>query len=646
MLAPSQVIVLAVPVFLLLMAAEWAVARARGLAAPRLNDTLASLSAGLLSQLAALFTSALTIGLYTLAFDRLALWRADAFWTSPAGWLLALLAYDVCYYWLHRGGHRVAILWAAHVVHHQSQAYNLSTALRQTSTGALLGWLFYLPMALAGVPPLVFAVVALVDLLYQFWVHTELVGRLGWFDRWLCSPSNHRVHHAVEDRFLDRNYGGILMLWDRLFGTFQDEDGPCTYGTRAPLDSWDPLWANLQVYAQLAHDSWHARRWRDKLQVWVRPPGWRPADVAQRFPRPGFDLARVRRFDPPLTPRLQAAGAVWFALLLAAALGLLWQAPVLPLLQSLLWAGAVVAGLWALGAVMQGRLPLVDGLALQAMAVATAASAGGLWLAYAVAKPAALALLMVALAPQLHRPGGRWLLAGLGFSLAGDVLLLWRGLFIAGLVAFLTAHLCYIVLLRRGVGWLPRPAALAGTLALGAIVYAVLLPGLNPVLRIAVAGYVAVIATMAAQAIGRALVRRDAAAWRVAGGSALFMASDTLLALDKFHAPLPLAPLWVLGTYYGAQWLIARHALAPADLPGIGASEPRGSSAVAGPERAQDVQLDHATPAGAQQGIEALQVDRRQCSGGAADVQDAPDVVHGCPETAGLGPGGRINTQI
>jgi len=153
------------------------------------------------------------------------------------------------------------------------------------------------PMALAGVPPLVFGIVALVDLLYQFWVHTEHVPKLGWFDRWFCSPSNHRVHHAVNDRYLDRNYGGILIIWDRLFGSFEEEhdDEPCIYGTRAPLRSFNPVWANLEVYAALARDAWHARSWADKVRVWLKPPGWRPADVAQRFPKPAFRLEAVRR---------------------------------------------------------------------------------------------------------------------------------------------------------------------------------------------------------------------------------------------------------------------------------------------------------------------------------------------------------------
>ena len=162
----SQIIVLATPVFLLLIALEYAVGRARGRNTYRLNDALSSLGLGVLSQVTAVYGGLLRLGIYVLCYEHLALarWPADAVWT----WVVALVFYDFCYYWFHRASHRVAVLWAAHVVHHQSEDYNLSTALRQPSTGFLLGWIFYLPMALAGVPPLVFAVVALIDLLYQY----------------------------------------------------------------------------------------------------------------------------------------------------------------------------------------------------------------------------------------------------------------------------------------------------------------------------------------------------------------------------------------------------------------------------------------------------------------------------------------------
>jgi hypothetical protein len=276
---------------------------------------------------------------------------ADAWWV----WVFALVFYDFCYYWHHRAGHRVAAFWAAHAVHHQSEDYNLSTALRQTSSGFLLGWVFYLPMALAGVPPLVFAVVALIDLLYQYWVHTQQIGKLGWFDRWFVSPSNHRVHHAVNDRYLDKNYGGIWIVWDRLFGTFVEEDDQerIVYGTRSPLRSFDPVWANLQVYKDLVVDSWRARSWADKLRVWLKPPGWRPADVAARWPKPAFDLGAFSLYDPVLSPTAQGVALLLFMAVLGATSLFLWFAHQFSFGQQLLGAGGIVAVLWLVGRITQ-----------------------------------------------------------------------------------------------------------------------------------------------------------------------------------------------------------------------------------------------------------------------------------------------------
>ena len=351
----SQIIVLATPIFLLSIALEFAIGLARKRNTYRLHDAMASVGLGMQSQLVGLFTRFLAIGAYVWAYEHVALWTLPA--NSVAVWIGALLMYDLCYYWLHRAGHRVGIFWAAHVVHHQSEDYNLSTALRQTSSGALLGWLFYLPMAVVGVPPLVFATVALIDLLYQFWVHTQQVGKLGWFDRWFCSPSNHRVHHAVNDRYLDRNYGGILIVWDRLFGTFEEErdDEPCVYGTRAPLRSFNPVWANLQVYAALAHDAWRAASWWDKLRIWFMPPGWRPADVATQFPTPAFRLQAVQRFDPPMSRVAQLTALALFVALLAGVCVLLWHAHAWPASTLAVGTLLVIGGLTLLGWLSHGR---------------------------------------------------------------------------------------------------------------------------------------------------------------------------------------------------------------------------------------------------------------------------------------------------
>ncbi|MBC5784723.1 sterol desaturase family protein [Ramlibacter sp. USB13] len=563
-LSPTQVIVLATPVFFLLIGLEFAWGLWRGKNTYRLNDAINSISLGTLSEISKVLTRLLRVGIYTAVFSWVSVWHNEAFWTSIPGWILALLFYDFCYYWLHRAGHEVAVFWAAHVVHHQSQDYNLSTALRQTSSGALLGWVFYLPMAMAGVPPAVFAVVALIDLLYQFWVHTEHVPKLGWFDRWFVSPSNHRVHHAVNDEYLDRNYGGILVVWDRLFGSFREEDAKCVYGTRAPLESWDPLWSNFEVYWALARDSWHARSWGDKLRVWFKPPGWRPADVAERFPRTPFAMERVTRYHPPMTRAVAWFAAIQFGLLLQGATLFLWRADQMALSQSVVWLVALGAALWAVGAVMQGRLGMLEVLLVEAAALATATAADGMIELHRVFKPLAmvLAIALVASRPGWMRQDRAFdlkLLAALLLCLAGDVFLMLPGPFIPGLVSFLCAHLCYLALFRQGQPWFASRRALAGTLAAAVVMYAILFPHLGPVLQVAVAAYALVIALMAAQAIGRATVLRDPAAMGVAVGAVFFMLSDALLAINRFAQPLPMAQFLVLATYYVAQVLIVRN---------------------------------------------------------------------------------------
>ncbi len=555
-MSPSQVIVLATPVFFALIAVEYAIGRKRQRNTYRLDDAISSIGLGMLSQISAVFTRLLRVGLYTAVYSAVAIWPDHPFWTTWAGWLTALVFYDFCYYWLHRAGHESAVFWAAHVVHHQSQDYNLSTALRQTSSGALLGWVFYLPMAVAGVPPLVFGVVALIDLLYQFWVHTEQVGKLGWFDRWFCSPSNHRVHHAVNDRYVDRNYGGILIVWDRLFGSFKEEDEKCVYGTRKPLDSWDPLWANGEVYWGLLKDSWHTRSWADKLRVWFKPPGWRPADVAARFPSPAFDVSTVKRYAPPMGRAVQVFAGVQFALLLAGVAGFLWFADAWPMPRNAVVFAVLLVSLWAIGAVMQGRIGMGEALLIECGALSMACAALGWVELHRVFKPLAM---LVAMAIVLHaRPRGmRWLLAALAGSLAGDVFLMFPGYFIPGLVAFLLAHLAYIALFRQDVGWLPSRRALVAVAGVALAMYAVLWFGGLPVgLRAPVAAYVVAIALMAAQAIGRATVLRDVPSVLVALGAGCFMLSDTLLAINRFVTPLPMSQVWVLSTYYAAQCLI------------------------------------------------------------------------------------------
>jgi len=349
-----NLILFAVPFFFLLIAIELVADRVRGVSTYRLADALNSLSAGVLSQASGLLSRAIAVLGYAFAYEHLHLLELPQ---EPWVWLLAFVFYDFCYYWNHRIGHERNIFWAAHVVHHQSEDYNLSTALRQTSTGFLLSWIFYLPMAVAGVPPLVFVTVAALNLLYQFWVHTRHVPKLGWYEWFFVTPSNHRVHHAQNPLYMDRNYGGVFILWDRLFGTFQEEldKEPVVFGVSVPLRSWNPLWANLQFYVQLWRDALHAGSWWDRLRIWFMPTGWRPADVAARWPIDKPDLARFRQFDVPLARGQKAYAALQFAGYVLGVSGLLAVAEeqgLGVLAGAWLW---VAFGLYCIGAWLENR---------------------------------------------------------------------------------------------------------------------------------------------------------------------------------------------------------------------------------------------------------------------------------------------------
>ncbi len=297
-----DLVVYATPVFVIAMFGEWLYGLRIRRNTYRLNDGVSSLFLGVLSQARRFVTLGVGGYVYHLVTRYTSLPLLDAgHWST---WVLAFVLYDFCYYWLHRLGHERSILWAAHVAHHQSEDYNLTTALRQTSTGFLLGWAFYLPMYMMGIPAAVVVTVGSLNLIYQFWVHTEHVGKLGWLEWILVTPSNHRVHHAQNAAYMDRNYGGVFIVWDRLFGTFQEEstDEPCVFGIRGPLHSWNPVRALTHVYIDMARDSWRAKRWRDKLYVWVARTGWRPADVEARWPRSKPALDEFRKFDPPMPP--------------------------------------------------------------------------------------------------------------------------------------------------------------------------------------------------------------------------------------------------------------------------------------------------------------------------------------------------------
>ncbi len=301
------ILLAAIPLFLGLIGLEWWVDRQRGTGHYRFNDAFGSLTLGIMSRSSTL----LVISLGALFIDRvlpearLFDWPVDSVWT----WVATFVLYDFCYYWSHRMGHTLNVFWAGHAIHHQSEEYNLTTALRQTSS-SIWTWIFSAPLLLLGAPLEVFLTCGALNLIYQFWVHTQHIDKLGWMESVMVTPSNHRVHHGQNEEYLDKNHGGVFILWDRLFGTFQPEldDVEIIYGSRLPVESFNPVWANLQVWAGLIRDAWHTRSWWDKCRIWFMPTGWRPQDMEERLPLDKSDLSNFSKYDPSVDTSVRNYG--------------------------------------------------------------------------------------------------------------------------------------------------------------------------------------------------------------------------------------------------------------------------------------------------------------------------------------------------
>jgi len=304
----SVLIFYAIPVFFLLIVIEFIYGLIVKNNTYRINDTFVSISIGLISRFPVILNLGFNAFLFTLAATtfNLKLLPLDSWLT----WVIAFLMYDLTYYIQHRMHHEIKILWATHVVHHHGEEYNLATALRQTSTGFLWKWMFYIPMMVIGIPAEVFATVGGINLLYQYWVHTEHIPKLGWIEKVFITPSNHRVHHAKNPEYIDANYGGVFIIWDRIFGTYIEEkdDIKPVYGTVKALNSWNPIWANFQVFYNMFLDSMRTKKLSDKFKVWYAPTYWRPSDVEAKYPSKPVDLKN--KYNPFMSTSTKVFAAI------------------------------------------------------------------------------------------------------------------------------------------------------------------------------------------------------------------------------------------------------------------------------------------------------------------------------------------------
>jgi len=249
-----------------------------------LMDTVSSLSSGLTNVVKDSLGLVLILVSYPFLLEHLALMEIKATWLV---WVVAFIALDFAGYWNHRLSHHINFFWNQHVIHHSSEEFNLACALRQPISN-LLGYyaLLLIPAALFGVPNQVIAVLAPIHLFAQFWYHTQHIGKLGFLEYVIVTPSQHRVHHAINKEYIDKNLGQIFCVWDRMFGTFQEEldEVPPQYGVLKPANTWNPIIINFQHLWRLMQDAWRTKNYWDKLRIWFMPTGWRPRDVKEKYP--------------------------------------------------------------------------------------------------------------------------------------------------------------------------------------------------------------------------------------------------------------------------------------------------------------------------------------------------------------------------
>ncbi|XP_076351490.1 alkylglycerol monooxygenase-like [Tachypleus tridentatus] len=281
-----------------------------------LLDSVGSISQGICSESAKLLFKGVPLAAYIWVYDN---WRVTNLpWNSVWTWLICFIGVDFGYYWLHRASHEINILWAAHQVHHSSEYYNVTTAVRQSALQNYLTWMFYLPLAL-GIPPSVFLIHQQFNLIYQFWIHTELIRNLGPLEYILNTPRHHRVHHGRNRYCIDKNYAGTFIIWDRIFGTFECEEEEVVYGATHPVTTFDPFYLQLGHFTHIFKTFWEVKGFTNKLSVLFKGPGWAPGKPRLGLIQDIPDVhAPIDRYNPHLPTWCKVYVLVHFSLILVA----------------------------------------------------------------------------------------------------------------------------------------------------------------------------------------------------------------------------------------------------------------------------------------------------------------------------------------
>lgn len=296
----ANALLIAIPIFTLLVLIEKIYGYLKGEDMSPSMDAISSLSSGATNVLKDVLKLSVAILPYNFMVTHLAIFQLKS---SLLMYIIIFFVIDFQGYWTHRWAHEINFFWNKHAIHHSSEEFNLPCALRQSiSSFVNLFTFFLLPAAIFGIPREVIALVAPIHLFAQFWYHTRHINKMGFLEKIIVTPSHHRVHHAMNKEYLDKNYGQILIIWDKMFGTFQEElaEIPPVYGITVPAATWNPITINFQHLFSLIKDAWRAQSWTDKLRIWFMPTGWRPADVAAKYPlQKVADVHNLQKYNPP-----------------------------------------------------------------------------------------------------------------------------------------------------------------------------------------------------------------------------------------------------------------------------------------------------------------------------------------------------------
>jgi alkylglycerol monooxygenase len=310
----GKILLIAMPSFLVLVLFEKWWGWRKGKDTVRNNDMISSLSSGITNATKDVLGLTLAIISYDWLVTKVAVVHVASGWPT---YLIAFIALDFAGYWVHRISHEYNLFWNNHIIHHSSEEFNLACALRQSISSIVrIFAIFLLPAAFLGVPQSVIAIVAPLHLFAQFWYHTQQIDKMGFLEKIIVTPSHHRVHHAINPIYLDKNYSQIFIIWDKLFGTFQEErkDVPPVFGITRPVQTWNPIKINFMHLWLLIKDAWRAQSFIDKLRIWFMPLGWRPADVAEKYPVYKIeDVYGYQKYDPSSSTALTAW--LWFQLI-------------------------------------------------------------------------------------------------------------------------------------------------------------------------------------------------------------------------------------------------------------------------------------------------------------------------------------------